>query len=796
MEKEQLLKSQLTRREFLASSAKAAIALPFLSSVGVEFSYSVPPPASTKTPEPGESHSKRLLNAEEEIHYDDSTNTQTALVVSGVFGVAIGSVASGKVEFGAKTIFPVSLAESYRMLRLNGADKNTFDHEQKELITSISLVPVLAAVAETADSTRVYVDSLFETERLSEDEAEALALEETHAGKHKIEDLTGKSIENCRDYLSTHQEEVVRIAAANAALVTIISPLATTYVGASSAESSFAPMTRALTKAYYAQEVVSAKEQSQQIHHQSVLQTSLDKAQKAMNGPLGYCNLSLAMAANTSGMAGIGDPPLIYSGIINQSPYNHALVSAEGFAISETANVIANNTWLKSLSLNAKASFYTKEFADYHGKTAKALTSIIFDGEARQGFLWGYAGQSKELTKILEVLGKAEAVTDANIAQLKDNIRTVSHPVLELDISEYLPRKKRGLANEVTKKKNIAVGITDRFKNKKKSTEDAKKEIEAEFDFEEALQELFGADKSGDFFAHARTIDDNKRKSNIARLGKTLLSIVNNGSDKYSETQNEVQDLSNSVSSKGSTQLRSKLENLMTDDKTFSEEDLKTLPHFFGSMGAPDVQKALTHALEHYRGSMRDHPRDELLGHASSEVAAALLTQLPAVPSLVHLTEKLLPKLVESKLGEKVPVDVINKKVAAILVATAVISSTADNVAAYLFGKAVLEEQFKEEYGQDLSYEYKWFANDAALLAAIVGGSLSKVGNGANFLISQVEAKIDGDTINVGKKKIDLLKSYANPYSIVQTGAVLTALMAHKKAIDEGLPNLYSIKTM
>lgn len=125
--------------------------------------------------------------------------------------------------------------------------------------------------------------------------------------------------------------------------------------------------------------------------------------------------------------------------------------------------------------------------------------------------------------------------------------------------------------------------------------------------------------------------------------------------------------------------------------------------------------------------------------------------------------------------------------VALTLGATAVISSVADNVAAYLFGKKVMEGIFEKAYGPDFKKDFllKQYANNAPLLAAIIGGSATKVGNGANFLIKKVEAKLEGNEIKVEQRRIGLGESVVNPYSDVQVGAVIGVLFSQKLAIDK-----------
>lgn len=693
-------------------------------------------------------------NSKEETNdHNPSWDDLSALAVAGAFATTIAAVASGKAEFGLKTIATVGGAEAIRMTGLFISNKEAWSHERNEHTVSLPVAFGLAVMAETADNVRAYVDSLFEEDRFSEEIAEVLVLEETHLGKHRIDPLKDKSLKECEEYLELHKDEVLRLVAGNTALTSILAPVATTYTAASAAADSFAPLTRALTKAYFAQETIRLKDAGVVDYDEDDLaKTSLNKAIEQMNDQDGFCNLSLAVTANTSGMSLIGDPPLVFSFILNRSIPNHLLLSGEGLAFSEAVNAASTSYWLNKTGLGLESSDYLKKFSEYSARSISALASSPFGQKTREAAYAGYKRHSEDLTQKLDALGQSGGITDENINRLREYMQSLEHPIVQIDVPRLIDIKSRAIKRIISKRLNGHISI---------------EEVE---ESERLLQSL-------------RSKDETEKIENLSALSRVFLKLLTapNGNGNLIEELSKVAPL---VDEFGPQKIARKLEGSLSDGK-LSSKDVIGLEKIVGILGPEEVKVALNSSLEQYRGVIHERvEEDAFFGHTSEEVLNALWTQLPAVPSLVHNAEKIIPKLLGTKSLEEVTSEQADKATFLVLSATAAISSTADNVAAYLFGKKLLEDIYQKTYGE--TYEgnkgLRQFANDAPLIAAIIGGSLSRIGNGPNFMINKVEATIKDGTVDVGKKPLTLGSSYVNPYAWTQSLAAIGLLMAQKKS--------------
>lgn len=748
-----------SRRSAIGLGRKTFLATPFIITGVINAGNLKQSEATDKQPPYLESNSKsspsktvdKKSSASEINTENDRLNDLSAAAVVATFATTIGLVAAGKTEFSAKTIGTVGSAEMIRLATLAVSNREVFEHELNEHAVSLPLALGLATMAETAYNTRAYVDTLFEEERFDEEIAEALALEETHLGKHNIDVLKDKSISECQEYLEQHKDEVLRLVAGNTALTSVLAPVATTYTATSAAADSFAPITRALIKAYYAAETIKRKKAGDSSYDdQNLTEMSLQKATKMMNGPDGFCNLSLALTANTSGMSLIGDPPLVYSFVINRSIPSHLLVSGEGFVFSEIANVAATTYWLKKTGLSLDTEAYLGKFAEYSIRSLSQLASSPFGQKTREAAYAGYKRYSEDLTQKLDALGQSEGITPQNIERLREYMKSMEHPIVQIDIPRFISQK---------------VDAFQRFLNRRSSDS-----VESEIEGEKLLSSLRSEDQAG-------------KEQNLADLSDAFLRLLSTSNSNSSITE-ILSKVAPKINEFGPQKIAHQLEDALADG-ILSPQDSSRLRMVTGILGPQDVKDALNDSLERYRGVSDQRPRkDVFFGHTSKEVLNALWTQLPAVPALIHSAEKILPKMLGLKNLEEITPEQVDTATFLVLSATAAISSTADNVAAYIFGKKLLEDIYSKADAQEFQVNegLKQYANNAPLISAIIGGSLSKIGNGPNFLISKIEAKIEnGSEITVKKKPVSLGASYLNPYSWTQTISALGALMAQKK---------------
>jgi|GEM_PF-3767719 len=176
---------------------------------------------------------------------------------------------------------------------------------------------------------------------------------------------------------------------------------------------------------------------------------------------------------------------------------------------------------------------------------------------------------------------------------------------------------------------------------------------------------------------------------------------------------------------------------------------------------------------------------NKYLSHNAVEVDGALLTQIPAVPSLQTLANLFLPKFISDKSVKDMSDKEFEKLILATYSTIMVMSGFADNVAAFLFGYSTIPKFFEQRYGKDYKKLFPNLDADisiAALKISEAGGSISQVGNGANFSLNyrEVEYELGTNKFIIKKKKLKLGETTAatNPYAAL--GNVTTLYLMNK----------------
>lgn len=139
------------------------------------------------------------------------------------------------------------------------------------------------------------------------------------------------------------------------------------------------------------------------------------------------------------------------------------------------------------------------------------------------------------------------------------------------------------------------------------------------------------------------------------------------------------------------------------------------------------------------------HDSTHFFNHTGIEVRDALLTQLPAVGACAVLAEQSLTKVFSLQGGaERSGAAKVTAAIGAALSSEAIISSLADNVAAYKYGYKVLCAMVEKVYGDATREKFGKSVLEAApalhdaifaiaLKLAEQTGALTKLGNGPNF---------------------------------------------------------------
>lgn len=789
----------LTRREFLRNSGLAATAgfipdLPFVFSPDGEAGLDVLSPETSD-------HLAAI-----------AVNDRTAKITAATFAGSVGLVAGTKLEF--ENTFPfVSVAEAYRLHKMRDVLPEEYEEEVEELRSSLYLVPPLVALAEVGSSIKGDISALlydevtqFHRRKVSE----KLAMDDLKAKTHEVQDLRELDVNEISEKLRQYKDEVVSIIASNAALSSVLAPLATTYASSGAAKDAFPVLISALTKAYHASSILERKRNNIELTEEEeamILQEALDKATLKVSGPKpedrkykvpqpdkSYSALSLAQSSNLAGMALWGDPPMLASLMINKDAIEHFSDSLEGFGYSQLASLAGNMYWLKSLNLDyspANMGFYMKEYGSYFVETTKRIKNTLAKRKYRDTGLFGNRIQMEMLASRLNQVGHGE-VTQRTVNSLQESLHKIHDipRIIEFDIESFLAAKGIGLQDFI-QKAFVKAGL-------------ANMPEEVDFSIYETRQEAFNAIQEiyQDPVRRSEVLaqyDQYLAEQNKQRLQQTFLDLLK-CKPADAEALNELSSITKEIFGderdpehilKEAEEAFGEMDSLGAEASEEAKAKFMKRLSVLGRIGPTELKVVYNAARQEYERNGDQHGEEHKgrfgLNSESWEVATALLDQLPAVPALIRVCKGFLRDQFGISIdhgveGEKITPELAEKMMPVILELTAFISSSADNVAAYLFGKKMLEFIFNEAYASDevaideVLEKYpslRKFINKSALFTAVAAGSLSKIGNGANFLMKKISAELQGREIKTKFEEVDMIGSVANVYSHVQTQAII-----------------------
>lgn len=739
---------------------------------------------------------------------------QTAIGVAGTFAGVVGAsaLAPKHFGFGHKTILPVSGMEwLYRVPMLRKYDPHGYEHEMHEHAVSYPLIAGLGFAAELASHASANVEALLEKDRKhlrmykSGDLADKLALDEMRAKKHVVEDMRYLSIDDLEKRHAGYGREVVGLAAANAALSTVLAPFVTTYTSASAVMDSLPAMHSVLTKSFYTQQLLEAKRGEGEISNEreaEILRSATEKATDAINNNIhGYANLILSHAANISGMSLAGDPPMIASFLLNGLDVpQHLKTSAEGEALAIATSAQNHILWLRTLGIDAGYGDLGKGYISNLFEAGSEFFKSGFVGDVRNASWWGRSNAAQRIAGTLDGMAHTRGVDESSVRFLRNTLHQLHNntPFLQLDIPGFAREKgevaqhawdrfvalKDKVVTLLQSRNDPDTGIADTF---------AEGDIHAKIT---SLAALSPEDRLKELFA----LDTDITSKNTAQLTEVLLQIMRgDGSEDTNVVDDLAQSAANAVASPKDAehlidQTAEEIAAIEGDIQGMSSDELTQKLRLLGKLGPKEVQNALNAALVILgQTSGADEHEDhgpQLLGHSAQEVVSALLTQLPAVPSLVHLSDGYIRKAFNLADGAVLSKADLRKVVAIILTTTAGLSGVADNVAAYLFGRKLLESVLQLAYGDEYqsNTDLKQYANDAALFVSVAAGALTKIGNGPNFLIKKISCGIHDRELQHTTEDISLAKSIANQYAWLQTGEVIGYEMLRLLQLPEPTP--------
>jgi hypothetical protein len=180
-------------------------------------------------------------------------------------------------------------------------------------------------------------------------------------------------------------------------------------------------------------------------------------------------------------------------------------------------------------------------------------------------------------------------------------------------------------------------------------------------------------------------------------------------------------------------------------------------------LGCRHTRYALEALIDKFAGGEGEEGFHKGLSHPAKEVFWALSTQLPAIAALLVLADKGMEELKEGGMP-------FNNRLFILMEIVALLTTQADNAAAYVFGEGAATSLLESEFGEEVYNENPGLVQaqaDAMLEDAVVNGGVDQIANGANFAQRVHKAREDefGNVV-VEVRPLKLAESYKNGYAI------------------------------
>lgn len=710
----------------------------------------------------------------------------TALLVAGNFGrhVLWGGAVKGK-DLGPRSAAEMNALAWMRIGVLEAfGDEETANlarHEIGEIKGGLLPLPLLVALSD-ATTTELKVDAplIFEATRDS--------LEKQVEYENIVRPEFPANIAEWERHLERVNADITRKTAQIAAITSVMAPLGTTYTSSSLANDLKEEILRMLYEQSLALGVVEAKRNAGEKpgdedspifwledKKEEVRQAAYKRADDLFNGSMGYSKLMLALAANTQGSWGLGDPPEIYFAIdyIND-PATLLKAHAIGALNSEAFTILLNAMWLKKVGALSPEAL--GEFLAAQKTTIAAIAKSVADKDLRST---SFNGNERHVQGVLAALNDK---TDPS-GKLRELLNGLPKPRIRFSLKDYLANKRGILSGQTKRMEKIASGVlktpeafacSNIFSSLVKAfnagdKEGARKMLEA---MEAKLQEGQATDLSVLFEglmeeettvkgedevevpAEAPThterimdevghvlagMDDNTRKGRIEEA-LDILGIGHIFGETGERSDKRI------YGAEVYEALR------RADERTIA----KAISQFTSVEGHEDVVAGMDDdaALGENVAEAREHAAGKehapsFLSHSAKDVLWALLTQIPSVPAISRLADISIPEINGVKENETPTPAQLKRIVATLLPIEAGMSGVADNVAAYMFAKIVMMGFFERTFGKDVFQEFPNIKGSIGIIAKMIAeqaGSLTRVGNGPNF--SQEKCVILSDDSN------------------------------------------------
>lgn len=585
-------------------------------------------------------------------------------------------------------------------------------------------------------------------------------------------------------YLEQVELDLTAKVAQVAAITSVLAPLGTTYISSALANQLKEDVILILYEQSLALFHLQAFQEGDEFDEREAQGLAMERANELMNGSRGFSKLMFALAANTNGSWGIGDPPEIYFAVNHwEDKRTMKLAHGLGIANSEAYTIALNAWWLKRAGLSVKS---IPTFVQAQGKVLRSLGETFFRSDLRNVSF----GEGSKIAKDL-----AASLDKGDENGFVDIVRAIPRAKLQFSPIDYIKQKLRYLGSQF----GDPIEITDEnLEDLQSSTspEDLMELISGKFDGGSKKAEKYIDEWERHLISRqsmdlAQTLEQVVKAIPDASLGDDLTDdhAYRRGESyaSFSSVQDLIHNYTDLGQGAGAEALHERLQG-----KIDFEVVKKAVAEFTSiNFGTPQQD----HHVDPQNGE--SGPFVKLLGglsHSAQEVLWALLTQIPSVPAISRLVKLSLPKLAGVEKNEKPTPEQLKRIVTALLPMEGGMSAFADNVAAYLFAENVLQSFFVDAFGEEvLEQDSHIFGLSVKGLIGIVtkmiaeqAGSMSQVGNGPNFSQERVSVA-RGDTddeVTVKREPISMGETlvHKNAFSAAANTSLIAAsiLLLHR----------------
>lgn len=709
-------------------------------------------------------HSEGTLEHEDahEKSHISWLNAGTALAVTGEFIRHVANNATEKRVFGLRSFVEMIGVESARLGILslgNKDDKHQAAHEAKDIFeVSYPLMGVLTLLAEATNHIEADEKALF-------DHQAKIIDEENDNQANIIPDALSSSPESWGEYHKQTQDDIIRLAAQNRIIGAIIAPIGTTYTSSTLINAMNKRMSTAITKQAYAKAVHEAKQSGIELTQENLftfMGQSVARSDRLMHGKMGYVLNTMTNGANIQGAGFIGDPPNFFY-ILRNGLGEWAKASVQGLATMNAMAHVNDTVWLaqalgvkdtvpiqgklikqmgiaaKDIGSGALKTLADPDYATLRFKKQGAMLDEILSTPEN-----GYSAE--DVDKIRAMLGDMETTpfaydwrgfvsalkpqSTSRIGRMADMLAKFSSSFKDGN-NIYGPNVMRPIMEQLRDQANSepAHGLVKRFvssymgEQRNFQTDVLAEMLENMLDAKDTTTNEHYAERLNSLTSlKGEVLSQTQIDSTIADIEELLTHDNSALHDPEERARKEEQD---------TIAFNKSLEELTKGLGHLPESSRETLVKFWAKAIKAD--------------SVSDHAHTGGLSHASKEVLSALATQIPAANAVAISVRKLL---------EFTPKSVPFEAKASLIMGTAAgLSGVADNVVAYVFCEDVLLKEYKKEYGDDVFDRTPGLKDQitrASLFTAIIGGALTKIGNGPNFKLEKhkTSAQFDETTKN------------------------------------------------